>query len=92
MDLVAPQPELMVWTATVRGEPCVAKTVQHVPEQGAKPRAVQPITTEPSVGSKGGVGVVIYLSKTMEKRINLSSIEQRQQTKTPKSTMTTAKR
>jgi hypothetical protein len=46
--------------------------------------AVQPITTEPSFGSKGGVEVVIHLSKTREKRINISSIEQRQQTKTPK--------
>jgi hypothetical protein len=39
--------------------------------------------TEPSVGSKVGVGVVIHMSKTREKRINISSIEQRQQTKTP---------
>jgi hypothetical protein len=61
MDLVAPQPKLMVRVAMVRGKPRVAKTVQYVPEQGGKPGAVQPITTEPSVGSKGGVGVVIHL-------------------------------
>jgi hypothetical protein len=84
MDLAAPQPELTVWTAVIRGKPRVAKAVQHVSEQGGKPGAVQPVTTEPSIGSKGGVGVVIHLSKTREKRINISSIEQRQQTKTPK--------
>jgi hypothetical protein len=43
---------------------------------------VQPIIMEPSVGFEGGVGVVVHLSKTKEKRINISSIEQRQQTKT----------
>jgi hypothetical protein len=75
MDLAVPQPELTVWTATVRGKPRVAEAVQHVPEQGGEPGVVQPITTEPSVGSKGGVGVVIHLSKTKEKRINISSIE-----------------
>jgi hypothetical protein len=58
--------------------------VQHVPKQGGKPGAVQPATMEPSVDSKGGVGVVIYLSKIRKKRINISSIEQRQHTKTPK--------
>jgi hypothetical protein len=68
---------------TVRGKPCVAEMVQHVPKQGWKPGAVQPVTTEPSVGSKGGIGVVIHLSKTREKQINISSTEQRQQTKTP---------
>jgi ATP adenylyltransferase/5',5'''-P-1,P-4-tetraphosphate phosphorylase II len=83
MDLVAPKPELMVQTAMVRGGPFVAKTVQHVPEQGGKTGAVQPITTEPSVSSEGGVGVVIHLSKTREKQINILSIKQRQQTKTP---------
>jgi hypothetical protein len=82
MDLAAPQPELTVRAATVRGKTRVAKAVQHVPKQGGKPGAVQPITTEPSVSSKGGVGVVIHLSKTREKRINISSTEQRQQTKT----------
>jgi hypothetical protein len=75
MDLVAPQPELTVWTAMVRGKSRVAETVQHVPKQGGKPGSVQPVTTEPSVGSKGGVGVVIHLSKTREKQINISSIE-----------------
>jgi hypothetical protein len=84
MDLAAPQPKLAVWTTTVRGKTRIAEAVQHVPKQGGKPGAVQPITTEPSVGSKGGIGVVIYLSKTREKQINISSIEQRQQTKTPK--------
>jgi hypothetical protein len=83
MDLAAPQPELMVWAATIWGNPRVAKAVEHVPEQGEKTRAVQPVTTEPSVGSEGGVGVVIHLSKTREKQINISSIGQRQQTKTP---------
>jgi hypothetical protein len=47
--------------------PRVAKMVQHVPEQGGKTGAVQPVTTEPSVGSKDGVVVVIYLSKIREK-------------------------
>jgi hypothetical protein len=82
MDLAVPKPELMVWAITVRGNPCVAKTVQHIPEQGGKTRAVQPVTTEPPVGSEGGVGVLIHLSKTSEKRINISSIEHRQQIKT----------
>jgi hypothetical protein len=82
-DLAAPQPELTVRTTTVCRNPHVAKEVQHVLEQGGKTGAVQPITTEPSVGYKGGIGVVIRLSKTREKRINISSIEQRQQTKTP---------
>jgi hypothetical protein len=67
MDLAASQPKLMVQTAMVRGKTCVAEAVQHIPKQGGKPGAVQPVTTEPSVGSKGGVGVVIYLSKTREK-------------------------
>jgi hypothetical protein len=67
MDLAALQPKLTVRAATVRGKPRVAEAVQHVPKQDRKPRAVQPVTTEPSVGSKGGVGVVIHLSKTMEK-------------------------
>jgi hypothetical protein len=75
MDLAAPQPELMARAAMARGEPHVAKAVQHVPEQVEKPRAVQSVTTEPSVSSKGGVGVVIHLLKTREKRINISSIE-----------------
>jgi hypothetical protein len=61
MDLAAPKPELMVRTAMVRGGPHVAKMVQHVPEQGGKIGAVQPVTTEPSVGSEGGIGVVVHL-------------------------------
>jgi hypothetical protein len=84
MDLVAPKLELTVQAAMVHGKPRVAKTVQHIPEQGGKPGAVQPVATEPSIGFKGGVGVVIHLSKTREKRINILSIEQKQQTKTPK--------
>jgi hypothetical protein len=67
MDLVAPQPKLMVRAATVHGKPRVAEAVQHVPEQAEKPGAVQSVTTEPSIGSQGGVGVVIHMSKTMEK-------------------------
>jgi hypothetical protein len=59
----------------VRGSPHVAKAAQHVLEQGGKTGAVQPIATEPSVGSKGGVSVVVHLSKIREKRINISSIE-----------------
>jgi hypothetical protein len=83
MDLTVPQPELTVWAAVIRGKPRVAEAVQHVPEQSGKPGAVQPITTEPSIGSMGGTGVVIRLSKTREKQINISSTEQIQQTKTP---------
>jgi hypothetical protein len=84
MDLAASQPKLTVCVATVHGKPRVAEMVQHDPEQGGKFGAVQPITTEPSVGSKDGVGIVIHLSKIREKRVNISSIEQGQQTKTPK--------
>jgi hypothetical protein len=51
----------------VRGKPRVAEAVQHVPEQGGKPGAVQPVTTEPPISSKGGVWVVIHLSETREK-------------------------
>jgi hypothetical protein len=67
MDLAAPQPELMVWMATIRGEPHIAEAVQHVPKQGGKLGAVQPITAEPSIGSKGSIGVVIHLSEIREK-------------------------
>jgi hypothetical protein len=77
MDLAAPYPKLTVRTVTVRRNPRVAEAVQHVPKQDGKPGAVQPVTTESSVSSKGGVGVVIHLSKTRQKRINISSIEQR---------------
>jgi hypothetical protein len=84
VDLTVPQPKLMVWTATVRGKPRVAEAMQHVPEQGGEPGAVQPVTTEPSISSKGGIGIIIHLLKTREKRINISFIEQRQQSKTPK--------
>jgi hypothetical protein len=78
MDLVAPQPKLMVRAATVHGKSRVAEAVQQVLEQGGKPGAVQPIATEPSIGSKGDIGVVIHLSKIREKQINISSIKQRQ--------------
>jgi hypothetical protein len=84
MDLPVPQSELMVRAATVRGKTRVAEVVQHVPEQGGKSGAVQPVATKPSIGSKGSVGVVVHLLKTREKRINISSIEQRQQAKTLK--------
>jgi hypothetical protein len=57
----------MVRVAMVRGKIRVVKAVQHVPEQGGKPGAVQPVATEPFIGSEGGVGVVIHLSKTREK-------------------------
>jgi hypothetical protein len=40
MDLAAPQPELTVRMATVRGKPRVAEAVQYIPEQGGKPGAV----------------------------------------------------
>jgi hypothetical protein len=83
MDLAVPQSELMVRATMVRGNTNVAKAVQHVPKQGRKTGVVQPITTEPSISSEGGVGVVVHLSKIREKQINISSIEQRQQTKTP---------
>jgi hypothetical protein len=66
MDLTAPKPELAVQAATVHRGPCVAKTVQHVPEQGGKTEAVQPVTSEPSISSEGGIGVVIPLLKTRE--------------------------
>jgi hypothetical protein len=74
----------MVRVGMVRGKLRVAKTVQHVREQGGKLKTVQPVATEPSVGSKGDVEVVIHLSKIREKQINISSIEQIQQTKTLK--------
>jgi hypothetical protein len=40
IDLTAPQPELMVRTATVRGKTRVAEVVQHIMKQGGKPGAV----------------------------------------------------
>jgi hypothetical protein len=67
MDLAMPQLKLTVRTTMICGNPRVAKAVQHVLEQSGKTRAVQPITTEPSVDSEGGTGVVVYLSKTREK-------------------------
>jgi hypothetical protein len=66
----------------VCGGPLVAKTVEHVPEQSQKAKTVQPVTKEPSVSLEGGVGVVVHLSKIRKKQINISSIEQRQQTRT----------
>jgi hypothetical protein len=41
--------------------------VKHDPEQGREAETVQPITTEPSVGPEGGVGIVIHLSTTRKK-------------------------
>jgi hypothetical protein len=83
VDLAASTPELMVQMTTVHGSHCVAKVVQHVPEQCGKTEAVQPVATESSIGSEGVIGVVIHLLKIREKQINISSIKQRQQTKTP---------
>jgi hypothetical protein len=83
MDPAVSTFELTVRVTTVCGSPRVAKAVQHILEQGGKTGVVQPVATEPFIGSEGGVGVVIHLSKTREKRINVLSIEQRQQTKTP---------
>jgi hypothetical protein len=79
MDRKESMPELTVRATTVCGSPLVAETVKHIPEQGRKAGMVQPIATEPSVGPKGGVGVVIHLSTTRKKRTIISSIEQRQQ-------------
>jgi hypothetical protein len=67
MDLAMPKPKLTVWAAMVCRNPCVAKMVQHVLEQGGKTGTVQTITMELSVGSEGGIGVVVHLSKTREK-------------------------
>jgi hypothetical protein len=78
MDLKACMPELTVWVATVYGSLRVAKEVEHVPEQGREVGMVQLVTMRPSVGSDGGVGVVVHLSKTKEKWVNISSLEQRQ--------------
>jgi hypothetical protein len=66
MDLAAPKPELMAQATMVQRSPRVAKMIQHVLEHGGKTRAVQPVTTEPSVGSEGGIAVVIHLSKKEE--------------------------
>jgi hypothetical protein len=76
VDLVASTSEL-----TVRRSPRVAETVEHVPEQGWKAGTMQSVAMKPSVAPKGGIGVVIHLSKISEKGINISSIEQRQQTR-----------
>jgi hypothetical protein len=58
VDLTTPTIEL-----TVRGGPRKAETVQHVSQQGGEAGTVQPITTEPHVSTKSGVGVVVHLSK-----------------------------
>jgi hypothetical protein len=57
MDLTTSMPVLTVQAATVHGSPRVAKVVQHIPEQGWEAKMVQPIATEPSIGSEGVVGV-----------------------------------
>jgi hypothetical protein len=67
VDLTASTPELTVRVATVHGGPRVAKVVQHALKQGREAGMVQPITTKPSIGSEGGIGVVIHLSKIKEK-------------------------
>jgi hypothetical protein len=84
VDLAASTPEFTVWATMVRGSPHVAEMVEHVPELGWKARMEQPIIMEPSISPKGGVGVVVHLSKTRKKRITISSTEQRQQTRTQK--------
>jgi hypothetical protein len=61
--------------------PRMAETVEHVLEQSRKVGTVQSVAMKPSVSPEGVVGVVIHLSKTRKKRINISSIEQRQQPK-----------
>jgi hypothetical protein len=53
--------------STVRWSPLVAEMVEHVPEQGRKTRTLQPVTTEPSIGPEGHIGVVVHLSKTRKK-------------------------
>jgi hypothetical protein len=82
VDLATSMPELTIRVAMVCRSLRVAETVEHVPEQSRKDGMVHPIATKPSVGPEGGIGVVIHLSKTREKEINISSIEQRQQTRT----------
>jgi hypothetical protein len=67
VDLAVSTSELTVRVTTVHGSLRVTEMVKHVPEQGRKARTVQPVTTEPSVGSEGGVGVVIHLSTTRKK-------------------------
>jgi hypothetical protein len=67
MDLTTSTPEVTVRATTIHGSPCVAEMVEHVPEQDRKVRTVKPVTTEPSVGPEGGVGVVVHLSKTSKK-------------------------
>jgi hypothetical protein len=63
VDLAVSTPKQMVRVTIVRESPRLAKMVQHVPEQGGKIGVLQLIETEPSVGSEGGIGVVIHLSK-----------------------------
>jgi hypothetical protein len=67
VDLAASTPELTVWATTENGSPRVAKAVQQILKQGGKAGVVQPIAMEPSVGSEGGIGVVIHLSKERKK-------------------------
>jgi hypothetical protein len=84
VDLAASMSEIRVQVTTVRGSPRVAEMIKHILKQGRKAGTVQPVVTEPSVGPEGGVGVVVHLSTTRKKRIIISSIEQRQQTRTQK--------
>jgi hypothetical protein len=84
VDLTTSTLELMVRATTVRGSPRVAEMVKDVPEQGRKVGTVQPVTTEPSAGPVGGVGVVIHLSTIRKKRIIISSTKKRQQIRTQK--------
>jgi hypothetical protein len=61
--LTMPTFKLAVQMSMLYGSPREDKMVQHIPKQGGKAGMVQPVTTEPSVSSKGGVGVVVHLSK-----------------------------
>jgi hypothetical protein len=67
VDLVVSTSKLTVRATPVCRSPRMAEPVEHEPEQGRKAQTVQPVTTEPSVGPDGGVGVVIHLSTTVKK-------------------------
>jgi hypothetical protein len=64
VDLTTSMLELMVRAAMVRRSPRVAEMVQHVLEQGWETGMVQPVAMKSSIGSEGGIGVVIHLLKT----------------------------
>jgi hypothetical protein len=56
--------------------------VPHVLKQGGKARMVQPVTIEPSVKTKGGIGVVIHLSKQRRNKSIFHPLD-RENNKTP---------